>query len=115
MSVTALIDHARHERQHPVEYPVELDPEDTVPVLSRELVEHLEHGRSGVVAQQVHRPELTVGSVGERLDRIGIADVGGHRDGLAPGCLDLVGDSLGGLRVDVGHHDVHACVGESQC
>jgi hypothetical protein len=57
----------------------------------------------GVIAEDVHRPEVGEGAVGQRLHLREIADVDAHGDGLAAAGSHGLGHRARGRLLDVGH------------
>ena len=81
----------------PVDHPPQVHPQHEVEVVQGVLVEGLVGGDAGVVDQQI---DLAVGVqalLGERGHRLAV----GHAEDVAAGPLELVGDRLQTLRVDI--------------
>ncbi len=106
------------------EMPLQVDPDDVVPVGLVHVEAHLVPQDPGIVDQDVQLTEGVDGLVDERLGPVPRAHVGGIDGALAPAGLDELDDLLGGVHVatlslhrrpDVVDHDLGALRGQEQC
>ena len=90
----------------------QVDTERPLPVVDGDVVELGEHGRTGVVAQDVDPSVGVHCGVGHRLHVVELRDVGLHADRIVAGLAQLGSSGLDAVGVEVGHHHRHAGVGE---
>jgi len=93
---------------------VEIDAEHPLPIRVRALLERLEGGHPGVVAEHVRRPEALVDVLGERLDGTPVDHIRRAGQRLAAQREKLGADLLGRVLVDVRDRDPHSRVREGQ-
>jgi hypothetical protein len=81
VAVRLLRDHPRHEGLDPVDHAPQVHADGPLPVLMRGLVEPAPQRDAGIVAEDVHRPALTPGPIGEDFHVGPPAHVGADGDG----------------------------------
>ncbi len=69
---------------------------------------HVRHHDACVVEDQVDTAEVLDGLVGQGLDRIGVGDVGAHRQNIAPGGSQGFAGRLQFLVPDIGQYRLHS-------
>jgi hypothetical protein len=94
--------------------PLAVDVEEEVPLGLVDLEEGGDLDDAGVVHQDVDAAEAADGGVDDGLDLLLAADVEGEAEGLPAGRLDLGGDGLGGVVLEVGDDDAGALLREAE-
>ena len=104
----------RDHRLHPVEDAVEVDVDDLLPRLRRQLLERTSGAARdpGVVPEDVDAPELGERALGRRADGVEVPDVGDGAERAAAGGADTVDRLLDALRNRVEDDDCGALARE---
>ena len=98
----------RHECADPVDHSPEVDIDDPVPVLQRQLPRETPRHDSCVVDSNMELPEAIHDGPPDTLHRVGVADIDGHRVHLGARLAQSVGMDAKPVPVQVGHHHPHA-------
>src|SRR5690606_8812284 len=104
----------RREDVATVDHAHQVDAQDPVPVLERDLADLAGHGDAGVVHEEVDAAERAPDRLRHRLDVGDLTDVDAHRHRATAGGFDEARRLLGALEVDVGDEHPAAALGQGE-
>ena len=89
-------------------YPVEIDVDQVLPILDIGLLHQCPQPHTGVIAQQVHGAKVRHDGITQRCDRRQVGHVHMYRQRLRAPCGEFTGHCLCTVKVDIGDNHFHS-------